>query len=94
VANGHVEWSRLRTGAVQVGDSLAATLQRMIVDAEIAEGERLPPERELAAALGVSRASVRDALRRLELIGLVDRRPSCRVICSSDWTCLSARSRR
>jgi GntR family transcriptional repressor for pyruvate dehydrogenase complex len=75
VANGHVEWNRLRTGAVQVGDSLAATLQRMIVDAEIAEGERLPPERELAAALGVSRASVRDALRRLELIGLVDRRP-------------------
>jgi branched-chain amino acid transport system permease protein len=75
VASGHVEWSRLRTGAVQVGDSLAATLQRMIVDAEIAEGERLPPERELAAALGVSRASVRDALRRLELIGLVDRRP-------------------
>ncbi len=34
-------------------------------------GERLPPERELAEALGVSRSSVREAIRTLSLLGFV-----------------------
>ncbi|WAL40716.1 GntR family transcriptional regulator [Brevibacterium sp. BRM-1] len=38
------------------------------------EGTALPPERELAAALGVSRSSVRAALDRLQRGGFVDRR--------------------
>ncbi|HOA87847.1 FadR/GntR family transcriptional regulator [Propioniciclava tarda] len=34
-------------------------------------GDRLPPEREFAAQLGVSRASVREAVRVLEAMGIV-----------------------
>ncbi len=34
-------------------------------------GERLPPERELAESLGVSRNSVREALRTLSLMGFI-----------------------
>ena len=34
-------------------------------------GERLPPERELAESLGVSRNSVREAIRTLSLLGFV-----------------------
>lgn len=39
---------------------------------ELAPGQRLAPERELAAALGVSRPSLREGLRALSLLGLID----------------------
>lgn len=44
------------------GDLLAGTL---------GPGDRLPPERELASTLGVGRSSVREALRVLEVMGLI-----------------------
>ncbi len=42
-----------------------------LLEGRLRPGERLPPERELAAQLGVSRPSVREALRVLEVMGLV-----------------------
>lgn len=39
------------------------------------EGERIPPERELSQELGVGRPSLREALKALELIGMIE----CRV---------------
>lgn len=38
---------------------------------ELRAGDRLPPERQWSEELGVSRASVREAIRALEMIGLV-----------------------
>lgn len=37
-------------------------------------GDRLPPERELAIQFGVSRNSIREAMRELDLVGLIDSR--------------------
>lgn len=37
-------------------------------------GDKLPPERELAVQFGVSRNSIREALRELDLVGLIDSR--------------------
>ncbi len=52
----------------QIADQL-----RALIDAgEFALGSRLPPERDLALQLGVSRPSVREALIALEVEGLVE----------------------
>lgn len=47
----------------------------MIRRDELRVGEKLPPERELAERFEVSRPSVREALRVMEVMGLLDRRP-------------------
>jgi GntR family transcriptional repressor for pyruvate dehydrogenase complex len=52
----------------QVADQIEA----LIAAGEFAPGARLPPERDLAGKLGVSRATVREAMIALELAGLVD----------------------
>jgi GntR family transcriptional repressor for pyruvate dehydrogenase complex len=51
---------------------IAEQLRLLIENGEYARGSRLPPERDLAAQLGVSRPSVREALIALEIEGLVE----------------------
>lgn len=51
---------------------IAEQLRGLISNGEFALGARLPPERDLAAQLGVSRPSVREALIALEVEGLVE----------------------
>jgi len=70
-----VNWSLIAPEARSGPQRLAGRLQRLIEDGQLTEGDRLPPERELADTWRVSRATVREALRELELRGLVSRRP-------------------
>jgi GntR family transcriptional regulator len=53
----------------QIEDQLAARIE----SGELRGGERLPPERDLADGLGVSRMTVRQALSSLAARGLVER---------------------
>jgi len=57
----------------KVYQEIAKQLQRHITQ-ELKPGDLLPPERELARMLDVSRSSVRDAIRTLELMGLLEPR--------------------
>lgn len=51
---------------------VADRIQTLIAEQGIAAGERLPSERDLASALSVSRASLREAILALELGGVVE----------------------
>lgn len=55
-------------------DQIAARLIDLIRERRLRSGDRLPPERELAISMGVSRSSLREALRALSMIGVVDMR--------------------
>jgi GntR family transcriptional repressor for pyruvate dehydrogenase complex len=57
----------------KVYQEVAKQLERHIAE-ELKPGDLLPPERELVRMLGVSRGSVRDAIRSLELMGLLEPR--------------------
>lgn len=46
-------------------------IKAMIADGEVGPGERLPTERELSVRLGVSRGSVREAIRSLTTLGVL-----------------------
>ncbi|HVM12969.1 MAG TPA: FCD domain-containing protein [Egibacteraceae bacterium] len=52
-----------------------ALIEQQILEGSLRAGDRLPGERELASLLGVSRTSVREALRALESMGIVARGP-------------------
>ncbi|HEV8321005.1 MAG TPA: FCD domain-containing protein [Myxococcota bacterium] len=52
-------------------DEIVGRLQREIVDGRLAPGQALPSERELAEKYGVTRASLKQALVRIEEVGLI-----------------------
>jgi len=66
-----VEFEAIRRNKVY--EEVARHIQNHIVE-HLKPGDVLPPERELAQRFGVSRGSVRDAIRSLELIGLLEPR--------------------
>ena len=55
-------------------DQIAARLIALITERQLKAGDRLPPERELAASMGVSRSSLREALRALAMLGVAEMR--------------------
>jgi len=66
----------------KVYQEVARQLERRITE-DLKPGDLLPPERELVRTMGVSRDSVRNAIRTLELMGLLEPRQGIgTVVCS------------
>jgi len=55
----------------KIYEEVAKRIEQLIL-AKMKPGDKLPPERELSEMFGVSRSSIRDAIRSLELMGLVE----------------------
>ena len=57
-----------------LSETLFKKLVGHVVKGDWKEGERIPSEREISAQLGIGRASLREALKALELLGMVESR--------------------
>ncbi len=61
-------------GKPRVAEEIVQQLRTLILRGDYAVGDKLPPERRLAEELGVNRASLREAIKALEHMGLVKTR--------------------
>src|ERR1700722_9699770 len=79
VATGNVEalWAQAVFSPVPVRNAFEVTVERLAQSLRLGvlvDGDRLPPERELADTFGVSRVTLREAIKALREAGLVDSR--------------------
>lgn len=56
----------------KVYEEVVERIKKMIEEGELKIGDKLPTERAMAEELNVSRASIREAIRSLEVIGLIE----------------------
>jgi GntR family transcriptional regulator, transcriptional repressor for pyruvate dehydrogenase complex len=61
--------------STRIYEEIVRQIKAMIAEGRLKSGDQLPPERDLAEKFLVSRTSVREALRALESLGLVEIRP-------------------
>jgi len=57
---------------VTLSEAAFEKLVESLIQGSWKEGDRIPPERELCQKLGIGRASLREALKALELIGMLE----------------------
>ena len=55
-------------------EDIAGQIRRQVASGHLRPGDRLPPEREMAALFQVSRNTLREALRALEIAGMIESR--------------------
>ena len=61
--------------STRIYEEIVRQIKGMIAEGRLKSGDQLPPERDLAEKFLVSRTSVREALRALESVGLIEIRP-------------------
>jgi GntR family transcriptional repressor for pyruvate dehydrogenase complex len=60
-----------RLSIPRVSDAVVRDLEQRILEGSLKPGDQLPPERELAIELGVSRSSIREAIQKLVSRGML-----------------------
>jgi GntR family transcriptional repressor for pyruvate dehydrogenase complex len=66
--------SQLRPTTIRLADTVAAELEKRILEGSLKPGDRLPAERALALDMNVSRPSLREAIQKLVAKGLLSTR--------------------
>ena len=72
IARAPSEPDKPRRRRVKVADEIIETLRQEIATRRLPHGERLPSEKDLSERFGVSQPTVREAIRALETLGLVE----------------------
>jgi len=70
--NGEIDFGILQKDALS--EKIVERLLNLIREKQLHPGDRLPPERELAPMMGVSRPSLREALRALSVMKVIENR--------------------
>src|SRR5882762_11686555 len=76
----------------RVADQIVEDLRNQILSGELADGARLPSERELAARYDVSAPTIREAVRVLTAMGLLSTRNGSRTTVTASGDTLLALS--
>ena len=63
-------------------DKIISQIRFLITSGELKSGDKLPPERKLSEKLGVSRNTVREAIRKLEFYGILKTHPQSGTVVS------------
>ena len=71
-SNGDIDFGILQKDALS--EKIVERLLNLIREKQLHPGDRLPPERELAPMMGVSRPSLREALRALSIMKVIENR--------------------
>ncbi len=58
----------------RISDEIFEQIRKLIVEGKLRPGDKLPPERELATQMGVSRPTLREAINKLEARGLLEQK--------------------
>ncbi|MDV3125351.1 GntR family transcriptional regulator [Mycobacterium sp. 21AC1] len=64
------QWKPL--ARMRTHEHVVAEIENRLMTGRLKAGDRLPPERQFAEILGVSRSAVREALRILEAVGVIE----------------------
>ena len=56
----------------RISNQIADQIRALIVEGRLKNGDKLPSERELSTLLGVGRISLREGLRILESMGIIE----------------------
>ncbi len=68
-----MEWHKVEPiNSTRIYEEIVRQIRTLISEGKLKSGDKLPPERELAERFKVSRASVREALRALESMRLIE----------------------
>jgi len=67
---GHLPFSQIKK--TRLYEEVADQIKKAIFDGELKPGDRLPSERELCKIFGVGRPAIREALRTLSVMGLIE----------------------
>lgn len=60
--------------AIRISDRIQKKIKDAILEGRLKSGDRLPTEKEMAEQFGVSMVTLREALRALEIFGLIEKR--------------------